>query len=76
MGKLMRPVAPPVVSGFVLLGREPGGVGKTIRCVERVDWPVPGRDGLRPVCPVRGMDIGWVVAVPAGMGVAGIKPVG
>ena len=76
MGRLIRPPGVPMVSGFVLLGREPGGVGRTIRCVDRVDCPVPGRVGFRPVIPVRGTAIGCVVAVPAGMGVAGIKPVG
>jgi hypothetical protein len=65
-----------MVRGFVLLGREPGGVGRTIRCVDRVDCAAPGRLGLRPAMTVRGMDIGCVVAVPAGMGDAGIKPTG
>ena len=35
-----------------------------------------GRLGLRPVMPVRGVDIGCVIAVPDGTAVAGIKPVG
>jgi hypothetical protein len=65
-----------MVRGFVLLGREPGGVGRTIRCVDRVDCAVPGRFGLRLIKPVRGVDIGCVVAVPADRGGAGIKPLG
>jgi len=65
-----------MVRGFVLLGREPGGVGRTIRCVERVDCAAPGRLGLRPVMAARGMDNGCVVTVPAGMGGAGVKPLG
>jgi hypothetical protein len=46
-----------------------------MRWVERVDWLVPGRLGLRPVVAVRGMAMGWVVATPEGTA-AGIKPVG
>ena len=53
MGRLILPEAPTNGSARVL-GRAPGGVGSTIRCVERVDWPVPGLLGLRPVVPVRG----------------------
>jgi hypothetical protein len=60
----------------VLFGRAPGGVGRTILCVERVDCPVPGRAGLSPAAPVLDMDIGWVVAVPGGVLAAGINPVG
>jgi hypothetical protein len=65
-----------MVSAFVLLGREPGGVGRTIRWVDLVDCPVPGRLGFSPVVLVRGMGIGCVVAVPADLTEAGIKPVG
>src|SRR5262249_40072160 len=54
--------------------RAPGGVGKTIRWVERVDCPVPGLLGRRP--PVRGTAIGWVVATPPADTLEGIKPVG
>jgi hypothetical protein len=64
-----------MVRGFVLLGREPGGAGRTIRCVDRVDCTTPGRAGLRPVVLVRGMGIGCVVTDPAEI-TAGIKPVG
>jgi hypothetical protein len=62
-----------MLRGFVLLGREPGGVGRAIRCVERV---TPERLGVRPATAARGIDNGCVVTVPAGMGGAGIKPTG
>src|SRR5271163_4092575 len=81
IGKLIRPTASGVGRALVLLGRLPGGVGKTIRWVEREGALVPARRGgpggaLRPELPVRVMGIGWVVAVPAGKTVAGIRPVG
>jgi len=64
-----------MVRGFVLLGCEEGGGGSTIRWVDR-DAAGTGRLCLSPIIPVRGTDIGCVVAVPAGMPEAGIKPVG
>ena len=75
MGKLILPMASPMERGRVLLGRVPGGVGSTIRCVER-DPVEPVLLGFRPVDPVRGTAIGWVIAALAEIGVAGIKPVG
>ena len=72
----MRPPGPEVLDDFAAPARAPGGVGRTIRWVDRVDWLVLGRAGFRPMAPVRGTDMGWVVAAPAGMGVEGIKPVG
>ncbi len=76
MGKLILPVGPDPASALVAAARAPGGVGRTIRWVERVDCPVPCLLGLSPVKPVRGTDIGWVIAAPAGEGIEGIKPVG
>src|ERR1700683_2021858 len=76
IGRLMRPPGVPIVSGFVLFGLVPGGVGRTIRWVGRVDWPRPGRLGFRAAPPVRGMAIGCVMAVPAGMTAGDNKPVG
>ncbi len=81
MGKLIRPEPSPSVTGFVLVLRDPGGVGKTIRWVARVEG-APGVErgapggALRPEEPVRAMGIGWVVAVPAGMTGADINPDG
>ena len=75
MGRLIRPLGVPMVRGFVLLDRDPGGVGRIIRWVDR-DVGGTGRLGLRPVVGVRGTAIGCVVAVPAGMPEEGIKPVG
>jgi len=63
-----------MVRDLVLSGREPGGVGRTIRCVDRGVAPI--RPVLKLVTPVRGTAIGWVVAVPDDIGEAGIKPVG
>jgi hypothetical protein len=56
---------------LVVVIRPLAALGMTIRWVERVDCP--GRAGFNP--PVRGIGIGWVVAVPAG-GEDGISPVG
>jgi hypothetical protein len=74
-GRLIRPAAAAIDNDFVLFDLAPGGVGNTIRWVDRVDCPTPGRAGFRPVCPVRGIAIGCVVAVPGGTTPA-IKPVG
>lgn len=75
MGRLIRPLDVPMLIGLLELVRAPGGVGRTIRCVDLVVCAAPGRIGLRPEVLLRGMGIGCVVAVPAGTE-AGIKPVG
>jgi hypothetical protein len=75
-GRLILPEDTTELSGRVLSARAPGGVGKTIRWVERVDCPEFGLLGRRPVDPVRGTAIGWVVATPPDAMEAGISPVG
>ncbi len=75
-GRLILPAGMAAASERVLSVRAPGGVGKTMRCVERVDCPAPGLVGLRPVEPVRGMDMGWVVATPPAAMLAGMSPLG
>jgi len=73
----MRPVGALIVRGFVELGRLFGVLGgSTIRWVDRTDWATPGRAGLRPELPARGITIGWVVAVLAGTPDVGINPDG
>jgi len=71
----MRPVAEALESDLVLAARAPGGVGSTIRCVDRVELAVPVRAGFRPAAPGRGTAIGCVVADPTGE-IPGINPVG
>jgi hypothetical protein len=75
-GRLILPDGAAAASDRVLSLRAPGGVGKTIRCVDRVDCPVPALDGLSPVDPVRGIAIGCVVATLPGVTLPGIIPVG
>jgi len=72
----MRPVAVAEESAFVLVARAPGGVGSTIRWVDRVDPAVPVRTGFRPGAPGRGIPIGCVVADPAADSAGNNKPVG
>jgi hypothetical protein len=73
----MRPVGAFMVRGFVAFGRLLGALGgSTIRWVERTDWATPGRAGLRPELAARGITIGWVVATPDDIPVAGINPAG
>ena len=77
MGRLIRPVGVFIERGFVALGRALGVLGgSTIRWVERTDCATPGRAGFRPELPARGITIGWVVAVPVEIPVAGINPEG
>ena len=76
IGKLIRPPAAANPTALVLVAvLPPGGVGRTMRCVERVGPPRPGRTAFRPVAPVRGMTIGCVVATPEATE-EGINPVG
>jgi hypothetical protein len=77
MGRLIRPVGAFVGRGFVAFGRLLGALGgRTIRWVDLTDWLTPGRAGLRPELPARGMTIGWVVPTPDEIPVAGISPDG
>jgi len=73
---LIRPPGATSARGLVLVVFVPGGVGSMIRCVDRVVRPVPWRGALSPVMPVRGIDMGCVVAVPPDRAAAGINPVG
>lgn len=74
MGRLIRPPGVPKVRDFVLVGREPGGTGRTIRCVVRGGCGAPGRLGFGMGTPTRGIDIGCVVTVPDGLTEEGGKP--
>lgn len=73
----MRPVGTLVERGLVPVPRLFGALGgSTIRWVDRTDCATPGRAGLRPELPARGIIIGWVVAAPAEIPDAGISPDG
>lgn len=75
MGRLMRPAGTLVERGFVAVGRLLGMLGGSmIRWVDRTDCATPGRVGLRPELPARGITIGWVEMEPAGIPDAGTNP--
>ena len=60
----------PVIRLFGALG------GSTILWVDRTDCATPGRAGLRPELPARGITIGWVVTEPADIPDAETNPDG
>ncbi len=63
--------------GLVMFGRLlPGAVGRTMRWVERAAAVLARVGALGLAVAPRGMTMGWVVAAPAGMPAAGIKPDG